>query len=107
MKFQVNELRKAQADIRHIVNWLAERSSKGARAWLDAYDSMVARVSLNATSMGPADENDAFDIDVRQALFKTPRGRVYRALFLIQGEEVLILRVRGPGQAPVRPEELK
>jgi plasmid stabilization system protein ParE len=106
MRFRVKELRRAQADVRQIVEWVAERSPRGARAWLDAYDSMIARLEENAGSFGPADENDDCEFDVRQALFKTPRGRVYRALFFIDRDEVFILRVRGPGQAPVDPKEL-
>jgi len=59
-----------------------------------------------AHSFGLAYENDACEFDVRQALFKTRRGRVYRVLFFIEGEDVYILRVRGAGQAPVEPDEL-
>jgi plasmid stabilization system protein ParE len=106
MTFRVRELRRAQADIRDIVGWLADRSPQGARAWLNAYDDMVARLETSADTCGQADESADFDLDVRQNLFKTRRGRVYRALFLIEGGHVFILRVRGPGQAPVNPEEL-
>ena len=107
MPFRVRELRRAQADIRDIAAWLADRSPRGALAWLDAYDDLIARLQNNADSCGPADESDDWELDVRQAFFKTRRGRVYRALFIIEREEVFILRVRGPGQAPVDPAELK
>ncbi len=83
-----------------------ERSPQGARAWLRAYDDLIERMQKQAHSFGPAYENDDCEFDVRQALFKTRRGRVYRVLFFIEGEEVYILRVRGPGQAPVEPDEL-
>jgi len=106
MTFKVHELGKAQADVRSIAHWLAERSPQGARAWLHAYDEMILRLEKQAPSCGPAHEHDDCELDVRQALFKTRRGRVYRALFIIEGEDVYILRVRGPGQAPVDPEEL-
>ena len=105
MIFRIRELRRAQADIHHIVNWLANRSPRGARAWLDAYDAMVARLEKNADSLGFAQESEKCEFEIRQAPFKTSRGRVYRALFLIEGNEVFILRVRGPGQAPVQPED--
>lgn len=67
---------------------------------------MVARLEKSADALGPGDENDDCEFDLRQALFKTPRGRVYRAVFFIEGDQVFILRVRGPGQAPVRPDDL-
>jgi plasmid stabilization system protein ParE len=106
MRFQVHELCRAQADIRSIVGWLAERSPQGAKAWLKAYDEMVRRLEDQASSCGPAEEADEFERDVRQALFKTRRGKVYRALFLIEAQQVYLLRIRGPGQAPVQPGEL-
>ena len=104
--FQIRELGRAQADVRSIVRWLAECSPQGARAWLQAYDDLNDRLEKQATSFGPAYENDDCEFDVRQALFKTRRGRVYRALFFIEGQNVYILRVRGQGQAPVDPREL-
>lgn len=106
MTFRVRELRRAQADVRQIALWLAARSTQGAGAWLDAYDELLARLENGADSCGPADESDEFEMDVRQAFFKTRRGRVYRALFIIESDQVFILRVRGPGQAPVNPDEL-
>lgn len=44
--------------------------------------------------------------EVRQCLFKTRRGRTYRALYTIVEDEVRVLRVRGPGQAPLTDDEL-
>jgi len=104
--FKVHELRRAQADVSSIARWLAERSPQGSRTWLRAYDEMVRRLEQQADSCGPAYENEDCDLDVRQALFRTRRGRVYRALFYIEDHDVYILRVRGPGQAPVLPGEL-
>ncbi|MDY0168366.1 MAG: type II toxin-antitoxin system RelE/ParE family toxin [Thermoguttaceae bacterium] len=106
MTFHIHELRRAQADITNIAHWLVERSTQGAKAWLDAYDEMVGRLKHQADSCGAAMEHESFDLDIRQSLFKTRRGRVYRALFLIEGPDVYILRIRGPGQAPVEPDQL-
>lgn len=101
MNFTVRELSKARADKRDILEWLLNRSRTGARAWLSAYDNAVERLKTTANSCGEADENSELDTDVKQALFKTRRGRTYRILFLIESSQVYILRVRGPGQAPV------
>jgi hypothetical protein len=106
MKFRVRELRRAQADIRQIAHWLAGRSFQDALAWLDAYDEMVARLEQSADSCGLAEESDECEMEVRQALSKTRRGRTYRALFTIEGDHVFLLRIRGPGHAPVNPDEL-
>jgi hypothetical protein len=106
MSFIVRELPKARQDKDSIFRWLDERSPAGAIAWLDAYDALLERVEQDAESFGLAPEKQDCDFDVRQGLFKTRRGRVYRALFFIDGQDVYILRVRGPGQAPVIPEDI-
>ena len=107
MKFAVHELPKVQADKRHIVEWLFQRSPLGAASWLDAYDKMVERLAMTADSFPVAQESDHLDLEVRQVLFKTRRGRMYRAIFHLVGNDVYVLRVRGPGQAPIRPDDLK
>ena len=107
MSFTVRELPKAKQDKRSTFRWLHERSPTGAIAWLDAYDSLIERLKQDASSFGEAPEHQDCDFDVRQALFKTRRGRVYRALFFIEGQDIFILRIRGPGQAPIMPEDLK
>ena len=107
MTFTVKELPKAKVDKRSIFAWLFERSPQGAAAWLDAYDQMVERLRTVADTLPAAQEGTALDVDVRQILFKTKRGRIYRAVFFVDGAEVYILRIRGPGQAPVSNDELR
>ena len=106
MNFIVRELPKAKQDKDHIFRWLHQRSPQGALAWLDAYDTLVDRLTADAPTFAATPEAADCELDVRQGLFRTRRGRVYRALFVVEREEVFILRVRGPGQAPVFPEEL-
>jgi plasmid stabilization system protein ParE len=106
MTFTVRELRSARADKRAIVEWLKERSPRGANSWLRSYDQMIARLAETAENLPEAQENADLDMDVRQSLFKSRRGRIYRALFIIEGNEAFILRVRGPGQSPVDASQL-
>ncbi len=106
MSFTVHELPRAKADKRCMFRWLVERSPKGAAAWLNAYDALLRRLEEHAESFEEAQENQDCDFDVRQGFFKTRRGRVYRALLFIEGEHVYVLRVRGPGQAPVEPDDM-
>jgi hypothetical protein len=106
-QFRVHELPKAKADKRFIFKWLFERSPRGAGAWLDAYDDILRRLESHAGSFGEALEDKDCQLDVRQAFFKTRRGRVYRVLFFIEEADVYVLRVRGPGQAPVEANELE
>jgi plasmid stabilization system protein ParE len=106
MTFRVRTLRRATADILTITDYIHERSPRGAAAWVNALDEAKKRLTQNALTCGEADENERFDIEVKQSLFKTRRGRVYRLVFTIVENEVRILRVRGSGQAPVHPTEI-
>lgn len=107
MSFTVRELPRAKADVRAIFEWLYERSTQGARAWLDAYDAALVRLQTHAGTLGTAFENkDCSKFEVRQIFFKTRRGRVYRAVYFVEENTAYVLRVRGPGQAPIDPGEL-
>ncbi len=106
MSFTVRELPRAKLDKRQIFEWIFERSPQGAAAWLNAYDEMTARLRSAADRLAHAVENEDVELEIRQVLFRTRRGRIYRAVFHIVGRDVFILRVRGPGQAPVGPTDL-
>jgi hypothetical protein len=108
MRFSVHELPRAKEDKRQILQWLLERSRQGAAAWLTAYDVTLQRLEQNADSHGEALENDDCPlVNVRQVLFKTRRGRVYRVVFFTEVTDAYVLRVRGPGQPPLQPDELQ
>ena len=106
MTYHVVALRRADADIKHISRWIADRSLAGADAWLDAYEQLLARLAEQADSCSVAPEDVGGDISLKQALFGTRHGRTYRAVFTIVGDQVRILRIRGPGQPPLRDDEL-
>ncbi|REJ91327.1 MAG: hypothetical protein DWQ34_08950 [Planctomycetota bacterium] len=107
MTFKVRELRKARVDKRRIFEWLHQRSRPGAIAWLAAYDRLIERLKSNADSFAESFENADLEMEVKEAFFKTRRGRIYRALFIIEAEEVFILRLRGPGQGPVNDRDVE
>ena len=107
MSFVVRELPKAKQDKESVYSWITARSPTGALAWLDVYDAVITRLADDADSFSFAPENADCELDVRQTLFKTRRGRVYRLLFFIEGTEALVLRVRGPGQARVSSTEIR
>lgn len=107
MTFTVREMPKARHDVRSIYSWLHQHSPIGATAWLDAYDALLVQLAEQPTLFGEAPESPVCELPIRQALFKTRRGRVYRAIFIIEHNDVFVLRVRGPGQAPVLPPDLQ
>lgn len=107
MTFQVRVLSRALQDVDAIVDWIAnaQQSPQGAANWLHAYEAALADLALTPYRHGLAPENQHVKIELRQFLFKTRAGRVYRGLFTIDGSEILVLRIRGPGQAPLESED--
>ena len=108
MTYHVRPLRRARKDADAIVDWIANerRSPQGAAAWLKAYDKALASLADWPESHGLAPEDEFDERELRQFLFKTRRGRTYRGIFTVSGNEVLILRVRGPGQRILEPDEI-
>jgi plasmid stabilization system protein ParE len=106
MTFTVRELPTAKRDKRRIFEWVFKRSPQGAAAWLDAYDQMIERLTTAADSYPAAHENQDLELEAKQVLFKTRHGRIYRAVFHVDGRDVFILRVRGPGQAPITKDDV-
>ncbi len=88
-----------------MLRYISERSSQGAVAWLAELERAIRRLEARAETFSEALECEHFKIDVKQLLFKTRRGLVYRMVFTITEDEVRVLRVRGPGQAPIDPLE--
>jgi plasmid stabilization system protein ParE len=107
MKFTVVTLRAAERDFNVILEYIAARSTAGAEAWAKAFDKALIYLEENADSCPLAAENEYVDFEVRETLFKTPRGLIYRMLFTIRESTVYILHVRGPGQDFVAAMEIR
>src|SRR5579864_2493238 len=84
MKFTVVTLRAAERDSNRILEYLATRSRVGAEAWARAFDKALARLEESADSCSLAAEDEHVDVEVREVLFKTRRGLIYRILFTIR-----------------------
>jgi plasmid stabilization system protein ParE len=97
---------RAQTDVDEIFNWLATRTLKGAIAWYLAFLESIEKIAEAPESFSEAPEARRLHHALRQALFKTRRGRVYRIVFEVLDAEIIVLRVRGPGQAPLRLRDL-
>lgn len=108
MNFSVQLLPRAAADYRHIFNYIAERSPEGAQRWEIALEACLQRVGSNPLIYGLAPEDEHFDFELRQLLFKTQYGLTYRGLYRIEEAEkqVFVLGICGPGQAPLALDEL-
>jgi plasmid stabilization system protein ParE len=106
MNFRVHILRRAEVDVDTIYLWIAKRAAGGAAHWYQAFLVAAASLRIQPTRNALAPEAAAVGRDIRQLLFKTRRGRKYRLLYLVDGNDVKILRVRGPGEPPVTHEDV-
>ena len=98
MKLQRRLLTHAVRELREFHSWLGARSETGAARWLDSFEKASELAVQNPLAMPLAPENSLVRYDVRQFVFKTARGRRYRAIFTVQENELLVLHIRGPGQ---------
>lgn len=106
MIYKVRILRRARNDIRTIASSIADQTKTGATAWAGALDLLLVKLAAQPDSFPIAEEDEEFDIVIRQATFKTKRGLRYRTVFTMVSDEVRILRVRGPGQDSLSPNDI-
>lgn len=104
-EFRVEMSREARANLADIHAWIAESAPAGADRWLDAFEDAVSRLERYPLSFGLAPESEFSQKELRQILFKTRKGRVYRAVYFVDGETVKITHIRGPRQRLIPPEE--
>jgi plasmid stabilization system protein ParE len=89
------------------VQWIGDRSQMGAVAWNRAWQTALRDVKERAERFGLAPESGDHPEQIRQTIFKTRRGRSYRALFLIRDQNVYVLHVRAPGQDYIADDDLR
>ncbi len=95
-------LQQAQNDVDDIFNWLVRRSIRGAISWYLAFGQAIGRIQEAPENYSRAPESEILHCELRQAFFKTRRGRRYRIIFQFDDQTIIVLRIRGPGQAPLR-----
>jgi plasmid stabilization system protein ParE len=80
MSFQVTITPRAEEDLRSILNWIGERSASGAEAWFNRWEETLVAIEARADRYGLAPESEDASEPLRQAIFKTRRGRYYRVV---------------------------
>jgi plasmid stabilization system protein ParE len=104
MSQKLRILERARIDVEDIFQWLVHRSVRGAVSWYLAFRKALEEIVSSPESFAEAAESNLLGRKLRQSLFKTRRGRFYR--FEVFDTEIIILRVRGQGQSPLRRRDL-
>lgn len=97
MSYEVRVLARARQDLDAIVAYIAERSPEGAARLVASFEDALARLETNPYTAAVAAESVDLGEEVRHFMFRTPAGRMHRALFIIVGEEVRGSACGGPG----------
>jgi plasmid stabilization system protein ParE len=75
-------LPRAGADIDYIFDWIRQRSPRGGKVWYEALFSAVSRIAENPQACPIVSELlPRWQREIRESLFKTPRGKQYRIVF--------------------------
>lgn len=98
MSYEVVLLQNAQQEFNETIDWIATYSQAGVQSWMSAFEKVLLRLENDPFSFGLAIENASVEYEVRQATFRTVRGKYYRLLFTIVGNQVRVLHLRSPGQ---------
>lgn len=102
MTYRVEIARSAEADIREAYQWVQERSPSAADRWRSRLQKKIQTLASQPSRCPLADEGDEFGEELRVLLYGKRRG-VYRILFTIRGESVVILHVRHSARGPIEP----
>lgn len=99
---------QAEEDIRQNLYWWGEnRSHEQAERW---YDGVYAKIHTLVSTAGrytPATEPSLRALGLKQASFGIGRRPTHRILYSIEGDEVVIYRVRAFKQDAIGPGDLR
>jgi plasmid stabilization system protein ParE len=107
MTYRLVILRRAQDDVERIAHWLRKRSHAGMIAWRYALGDALQEILAEPLRWSRVAEGKRLPVGLRQFLFRTRAGNVYRIVYFIEGCDIRILRVRAPGQRPLRPKDVQ
>jgi plasmid stabilization system protein ParE len=106
MSYRVKILARARSDFDAIIDWIADRSPEGADRLTVRFQEALVRVGENPFFAPIAPESSDVGEEIRHITFRTKAGRTFRALFVVVGSDVRILRVREASQRPLNARDL-
>lgn len=106
MSFRVRLTAEAVRNQNEIADWISQHSIEGAIRWLDSLSHVLDQVSSSPLSFAIAAEDEFSHKELRNAPFGTRKGRVFRAIFYVDGDTVIVTHLRGPDQKNLSDDEL-
>lgn len=98
MGFMVQFSDEAKTNIDDIYRWIRQHSAQGAERWyLELLNAIESLATAGSTPGNIAAESENIQTEIRHLVFKSPRGRPYRILFMVVSQMISVLSVRGPG----------
>ncbi len=93
MTYRVTVQRAAELDMLEACRWISRDSPAAASKWLGKIWKAIQTLESSPERCALARESEVFRQPIRQLLVGKRRG-VYRVLFQIRDDEVLVLHVR-------------
>jgi plasmid stabilization system protein ParE len=107
MKNRIVITRSAERDIRQAVSWWRDnRSRDEAERWYDKIYPAIATLRSHPQRCPIAPESDLLPTGLRQLHFGLSRKTTHRIVFTIEGENVVVLRVRHVAQRDLDFDDL-
>ena len=104
MKYELVIQPPALADLDEAYRWIAERSPEKAARWLDRFLNALQTLEHFPARCATAPESEQIGQEIRQWIYGRRAG-AYRALFVIQKDEVHILHIRHAWRNTMTPKE--
>lgn len=101
MAFRVSQTDEAHADLGAILHWLLEQHAgeTGIR-WFNGLQDPIETLREHPHRCGLARESESFGFEVRQ-LIHGRKPHLYRILFTVEDDTVVILHIRHGRRLPV------
>jgi plasmid stabilization system protein ParE len=101
VKYRVVVTARARGDAVEAFQWLAERSPAAAGRWYAGLETAIAKLEQHPERHPVAEEeSERLGITLRQMLYGRRLG-VYRVLFSVEGDAVILHYVRHSARGPI------
>ena len=107
MKYNIVIADTAKSDIRSTVEWWSKnRSSEQAEQWYNKITPAIDTLNVNPELCPLSPETELVPTGLRQLHFGVSKKTTHRIVFTIDGNNVVIMRVRHVARRSLRLEDL-